>query len=209
MNNIIETLDAVAGKVKTEALANPLVFKKFEHLLYRNTEDIPQFQVFAVNLAEGTPRIQKGDTVVVTIGVNYTQNAAEDDLIVDTDMAIAQMRDNLKKLPELKNKSFHLIMTNLSPWITKEKWGEIKDKISADVRKDFLNQADKLGYIHELKKILVGLNTVWIGHTKSIWDELIKLMQGDLTCPIFYLAPNLSYPQENPDFFKRIIIKEK
>ena len=154
-----------------------------------------QYRFFAVNLASDQPKIQNKDKevekVIITVGVNYGQDDGENEnIIVCGDTSIKNMRHNLNKV--LGFKDFHLIMTNLSPWITKEKWSEIEKMISFHKKIDFLNQAKNLGYIARLRDA-IGSNVTWVGHTKDIWPELYFFMKNELGLKNFYLVHNLSY----------------
>ena len=154
-----------------------------------------QYRFFAVNLASDQPKIQNEDKevekVIITVGVNYGQDDGENEnIIVCGDTSIKNMRHNLNKV--LGFKDFHLIMTNLSPWITKEKWSEIEKMISFHKKIDFLNQAKNLGYIARLRDA-IGSNVTWVGHTKDIWSELYFFMKNELGLKNFYLMHNLSY----------------
>ncbi len=93
---------------------------------------------------------------------------------------------------------FHLIFTNLSPYIAKEGWDEI-DKKEKEI---LLAEAENLGHINELAKELADKkeNLIWIGHTKSIFEQLEKKLTS--ICEIkekFYLCNNLSRCN-NPNF---------
>lgn len=173
-----------------EILDSQKEFKEILHFINGK----PQLQFFAINLASNELTLQDKDkkigTIVVTIGVNYGQNCTGNEAqIVKQDNAIKNMRNNLNRIVGFNK--FHLVMTNLSPWITKGKWSEIEKRTDEKLRWKFLTQANRLRYVDGLKKFR---KIIWIGHTKSIWPELQNFMECELGLENFYLTYNLSYP---------------
>lgn len=201
MADIIQKIENISEKLNDNVIKSA---EKFQNIIK------PQYRFFAIDLADAKSKIKKEDPIVVTIGVNYGQNDSENKKIcINRDSIIKIMRNNLDEFLNLQKGSFHLIMTNLSPWITNISWAELKQKELFKSRKDdFLNQALELGYIHELKKLLKDFKSVtWVGHTKSIWPELENFMHTELKLKNFYLTFNLAYPWYV--WHKKITFKDK
>jgi hypothetical protein len=115
-------------------------------------------------------------------------------------------------------KEYHLVLTNLSPWITKQGWSDIAKKYGRNVTAQLLT-ARSLGgiagsggivpysfeHVKELKERLDLEKCppeVWIGHgINNVWEHFVILME-QVCIKKWMLAWNLSYPTP-PRFFPR------
>ncbi len=166
----------------------------FDDIACYQADGVYQRQFFALDKEKSD---QKVSTVIVLIGVNYTQNdTAEKSVEVDdsqTRQARKRLQSELIELSELApGEAFHVIYTNLSPWITQKRWRELTD---AKGRQKFLNQATELGYIDQLDDLLKKFDKViWIGHTKDIQEELGNFFKRDkFKNKSWKFARNISY----------------
>lgn len=127
-----------------------------------------QRQFFVFDEADDKEKI---NTIVVLVGVNYTQHQAAEKNIIPkkSDKAISTGRANIEQKLNLKDRC-HILYTNLSPWITQKRWGKISSSLD---RKRFLYEAARLEYIEKLLPLLEKFdNVVWIGHTMDIESNL-------------------------------------
>lgn len=124
--------------------------------------------------------------VVVLFGVNYWQCLAakwkpevEDSTFLykgvspqNEDSTLVKIRNRLSQdwpnNPVPKNE-FHMVFANLSPIITFKSWGEMSGKEQRGLLEDGLKHESLI----KLKDVLQGDEVIWIGHTKSVYKELI------------------------------------
>lgn len=96
---------------------------------------------------------------------------------------------------------YHLVMTNLSPWITTDSWSTIAAADGQNLTADLLVAAPaktlrEYAHIFALKKRLKAaeMPVVWIGHGKDfVWEHFRGLMR-QLDLENWMLAANLAYP---------------
>ena len=95
------------------------------------------------------------------------------------------------------NSDPHFVMTNLSPWITRYDWGEIRDKSLEDLftilaAPGMTAPGMKLwDYFKRLKKC-VGRNAIWIGHGNADVYGLFRLICWNLNIKTWFFTSNLS-----------------
>ena len=150
-----------------------------------------QRQFFVFDEADDKEKI---NTIVVLIGVNYTQHQAAEKNIIPkkSDKAISTGRANIGQKLNLKDRC-HILYTNLSPWITQKRWSEISSSLD---RERFLCEATRLGYIEKILPLLEKFdNVIWIGHTIDIESNLREFFKSNSFKEInWFLARNITRP---------------
>jgi|GEM_PF-5181450 len=101
---------------------------------------------------------------------------------------------------------YHLVMTNLSPWITTDSWNTIAGADGRNITADLLasppvgastNLRSPFEHIRELKECLdkEEAPVVWIGHGKdSVWEHFRILME-QMGVNNWMLTSNLGFPK--------------
>ena len=186
----------------------------FEEITCFHEKGIYQKQFFVLDKAE-----EKTDTIVILIGVNYTQKQKAEESIypqkeqiieqgINSGFSFSNSRAKLKSQSakqqklNLLRKPFDVLYTNLSPWITNSPWRMLSDKKD---RKYFLNEAARMGYIADLLPLLQKhfKNIIWIGHTLDIEDELWEFFKRNEFKDIdWFLAQNIACYNTNPEKWK-------
>ena len=128
------------------------------------------------------------DFVVICVGINYTQHdEAEGSVMATKDFSVRTVRKHLKQGIFKGNERFHVVFTNLSPVITKEKWSQY----TLCQQQRFLNLHIKNGqiqynHIQKIKELVEACwgkdKIVWVFHTTTLWkregkkylDEIVK-----------------------------------
>lgn len=161
---------------------------------------------------DGATSGKNAETIVVLVGINYTQvkewkaksyyKTAEAEH--DEDGKIDQQNDTIRTylcapwdenpLSGCAKYDFHLVFTNLSPFITTKNWGNLNQSERDCLLENKMYEA----YLSDLKNQLSG-DVVWIGHTESIRKEL-KDVFAKLGVKKFYLCNNLGWAAKNPNF---------
>jgi hypothetical protein len=172
--------------------------------------------------------------VVVTVGINYTQRTGQIPGTA-VENTVTTFRGNTngvleafnndpqrfknaalcsKALPNVlplpvddgARKNYHLVMTNLSPWITTDWWSNIAFVDGRNITAQLLSTraSSSTGrhpfeHIRELKEAFDQQKcpcppAVWIGHgMPNIWEHFVILME-QLDVERWLLASELAYP---------------
>ncbi len=110
---------------------------------------------------------------------------------------------------------YHLVMTNLSPWITTESWSTIAEADGRHITADLLaspptRDTGELRYPYEhirelkerLERIESGRPVLWIGHgTQDVWEHF-RMLMTQMGVTDWLLAADLCYPK-SPTYLER------
>ena len=191
-------------KWKTEAQASKYC--------YKNDNNVPQMQFFALDKFDENMEIDNTkDLLIVCVGVNYGQNYdAEKSALVSSkhDHTLSRIRNRLPKLLNLKSNTFHILYTNLIPFITDRYWTKYDQNEQDDIlEKEFYNNKDKvpLNYIKKLSEMLKNFSHVkWVFHgsknSSKLSDALEKCYKMLELKNDAFIYDNLS---QVPDITKR------
>jgi hypothetical protein len=197
------------------------------HIRIREAHNV---QFFA--LSSLTKNCDEALPLIVTVGSNYTQGdqklpeqMAASHSIVEDD--VTAFHDSVSKFVSLlgvdmdkwknaclccrrldlsalgKPPRFHLVMTNLSPWITTDSWPDIASNDGRAITAQLLSThraKSSTGrfpfeHIRELQERLAlerSLPTIWIGHgSNDVWEHFVILM-SQMNLDNWGLAPNFA-----------------
>jgi hypothetical protein len=170
--------------------------------------------------------------LIVTVGSNYTQgdqklpeelmanhSIVEDDVVQFHDSVsdfVSLLRAHMERWKDAclcggtlelsalaEPPRFHLVMTNLSPWITTDSWPDIaksRNDGRAITAQLLSTRAGSIGrfpfeHIRELRERLAlerSLPTIWIGHgSNDVWEHFVILM-NQMNLDNWCLAPNFA-----------------
>jgi hypothetical protein len=142
-------------------------------------------QFFALDTA--TKQLNEPLPIVVAVGVNYTQGETEiprdkgpncvEDAVKACRRKATQALAHFQQSPAQWRPAncaddrswiavpaqFHFVMTNVSPWITSEKWTDLGVK----VRRSLWNDGLVRRTLHRLAEELARVNPIWIFHGKQ------------------------------------------
>ncbi len=94
----------------------------------------------------------------------------------------------------MQQTKYHLLMSNLSPWITTKDWSVIRDARLEDIF-DLASRFDSpsgfWGYFKALKKC-AGRNSIWVGHGNAEIYGIFLLLCWKLEIKNWFFTSNLS-----------------
>jgi hypothetical protein len=199
--DLIEQLQKLEQHWRGGSPPTPSPTRYPSHSLIRPTDNIQYFACSEVTTGKDLP-------VVVTVGINYTQGKRTIPGIMVADkvprefeelciesfnansatwklccLASATMNSPILQKPGASISDFHLVMTNLSPWITNDSWAsDIDPAPAADLLVSppyCLGTAslppNPFGHLDDFYKKLGDQVTLWIGHGLEVVSSHFRL----------------------------------